>query len=350
MACSDAGSGPERAAARAARASVVARHRWRTGETLPWLLALGAYFFLPNYLFLGTRILILILFALSLDLILGYAGIVTLGHAAYFGLGAYIAGMLSAHAGWHEPITGLLLAGVGAAAFGWLSGLLLLRYRGLALLMLTLAVGIMLMELANVLEAWTGGFDGLYGITPAPLFGRFENDLFGRNYYVYSLVVLFLVFLVCRRLVHSPFGLVLQGLRDNEARMRAIGCDVLRAKLRVFALAAGIAGLAGGLFAQANAFVTLDVLSFARSGTVLIVLILGGVGRLYGAFVGATVYYLLEDQLAKLSPEFWQFGVGLALVLAVLFVRGGLLGLLVFATALWHRAMRIARRSTNRPP
>jgi branched-chain amino acid transport system permease protein len=194
--------------------------------------------------------------------------------------------------------------------------------------MLTLALGIMLMELANVLEAWTGGFDGLYGITPAPLFGRFENDLFGRNYYVYSLIVLFLVFVVCRRLVHSPFGLALQGIRDNERRMRAIGCDVLRTKLRAFALAAGIAGLAGGLFAQANAFVTLDVLSFMRSGTVLIVLILGGVGRLYGAFVGATVYYLLEDQLAKISPEFWQFGVGLVLVLVVLFARGGLLGLL----------------------
>ena len=338
MACSDAGSGPEGALTRAARASIVARHRWRAWEALPWLLALGALLALPSYLFLGTQILILVLFALSLDLILGYAGIVTLGHAAYFGLGAYIAGMLSAHGGWHEPITGLLAAGAGAAAFGWLSGLLLLRYHGLALLMLTLAVGIMLMELANVLEAWTGGFDGLYGITPAPLFGRFENDLFGRNYFAYSLGVLFLVFLGCRRLVHSPFGLVLQGVRDNEARMRAIGCDALRAKVTVFAIAAGIAGLAGALFAQANAFVTLDVLSFARSGTVLIVLILGGVGRLYGAFVGATVYYLLEDQLAKVSPEFWQFGVGLVLVLVVLFARGGLLGLLDAATSRWRRA------------
>ena len=333
MACSDERAARGRELTLAARAAVAARHRWRAWEALPWLLALGAYFAFPDYLFLGTQVLILVLFALSLDLILGYAGIVTLGHAAYFGLGAYVAGMLSAHAGWHEPISGLLLAGALAAAFGWLSGLLLLRYHGLALLMLTLAVGIMLMELANVLEAWTGGFDGLYGITPAPLLGRFENDLFGRNYYVYSLVVLFLVFLACRRLVHSPFGLTLQGVRDNQRRMCAIGCDVLRAKVTAFAIAAGIAGLAGGLFAQANAFVTLDVLSFARSGTVLIVLILGGVGRLYGAFVGATVYYLLEDQLAKISPEFWQFGVGLVLVLVVLFARGGLLGLLDLATS-----------------
>jgi branched-chain amino acid transport system permease protein len=337
MACSDARTAPEDAGAADARATVAARHGWRLSEASPWLLAVGAYFAFPDYLFLGTQVLILILFALSLDLILGYAGIVTLGHAAYFGLGAYVAGMLSAHVGWHEPLSGLVLAGLVAAAFGWLSGLLLLRYHGLALLMLTLALGIMMMELANVLEAWTGGYDGLYGITPAPLLGRFENDLYGGNYYVYSLVVLFLAFLACRRLVHSPFGLVLQGVRDNERRMRAIGCDVLRAKATAFAIAAGIAGLAGGLFAQSNAFVTLDALSFMRSGTVLIVLILGGTGRLYGAFVGATMYYLLEDQLAKISPEFWQFGVGLVLVLVVLFARGGLLGLLDVAGSRWRR-------------
>ena len=336
MACSDPRIASDARPA-GAREHVAARHRWRLAEALPWLLALGALLAFPDYLFLGTQVLILILFALSLDLILGYAGIVTLGHAAYFGLGAYVAGMLSAHLGWHEPLSGLLLAAMSAAAFGWLSGLLLLRYDGLALLMLTLAVGIMMMELANVLEAWTGGFDGLYGITPAPLLGRFENDLFGRNYYVYSLSVLFLVFLACRRLVHAPFGLVLQGVRDNERRMRAIGCDVLRAKVAAFAIAAAIAGLAGGLFAQSNAFVTLDVLSFARSGTVLIVLILGGVGRLYGAFVGAAVYHLLEDQLAKISPEFWQFGVGLVLVLVVLFAQGGLLGLVDAAASRWRR-------------
>jgi branched-chain amino acid transport system permease protein len=346
MACLVAPSAPEAASGiKAAWAQVARRHRLRPCEALPWVLALGACFVFPDYLFLGTQVLILIMFALSLDLILGYAGIITLGHAAYFGLGAYVAGMLSAHAGWHEPLSGLVLAGLVAAAFGWLSGLLLLRYHGLALLMLTLALGIMMMELANVLEAWTGGFDGLYGITPAPLLGRFENDLYGRNYYVYSLVVLFLVFVLCRRLVHSPFGLVLQGVRDNERRMRAIGCDVLRVKVTVFTIAAGIAGLAGGLFAQANAFVSLDALSFMRSGTVLIVLILGGAGRLYGAFVGATSYYLLEDQLAKISPEFWQFGVGLVLVLAVLFGRGGLLGLLDAAAARWRRPLRPTSRS-----
>jgi branched-chain amino acid transport system permease protein len=311
----------------AARARFAGRHRVRAVEALPWVLAPAAFALFPDYAYLGTQVLVLILFALSLDLILGYAGIVTLGHAAYFGLGAYTAGMLSAHLGWHEPISGLLLAAAAAALFGALSGMILLRYRGLTLLMLTLALGFLLMEAANALEELTGGFDGLYGITPAPLFGRFENDLYGHAYYWYALAVLFLAFVLCRRIVHSPFGLSLLGLRENERRMRAIGCAVLRRKLAIFTLAAGLAGLAGGLFAQANAFVSLDVFSFARSGTVLIVLVLGGAGRLYGAFLGGSVLYLLEDHLAKISPEFWQFGIGLVLVLAVLFWRGGLLGL-----------------------
>jgi branched-chain amino acid transport system permease protein len=324
----------------AARAAVAARHRWRPIEALPWLLATLAFVLFPDYAYLGTQVLILILFALSLDLILGYAGIVTLGHAAWFGLGAYVAGLLSARLGWQEPISGLLAAGLAAALAGWLSGMILLRYQGLALLMLTLALSIMLQEAANALAPWTGGFDGLSGITPGPLFGRFENDLYGHNYYWYCLAVLFLAFLLCRRIVHSPFGLSLQGLRENQRRMRAIGCDVLSRKVLIFTLSAALAGMAGGLSAQANAFVTLDVFGFARSGTVLIVLILGGTGRLYGAFVGGTVYYLLEDQLAKASPEFWQFGVGLVLALAVLFWRGGLLGLVDLGLARWRRVAR----------
>ena len=324
------------------RAVIAARHRFRWVEALPWLLAVAAFFLLPDYAYLGTQVIILILFALSLDLILGYAGIVTLGHAAYFGLGAYTAGMLSAHLGWHEPLSGLLAAAAAAALFGFLSGLILMRYHGLALLMLTLAVGFMLLETANAMEWLTGGFDGLYGITPAPLFGRFANDLYGHTYYWYSLTILFLAFLVCRRIVHSPFGLSLKGLRENERRMRAIGCDVLGRKVRVFTVATGLAGLAGGLFAQANAFVSLDVFSFHRSGTVLIVLLLGGSGRLYGAILGGAVLYLLEDHLARLIPEFWQFGIGLVLVLVVLFWRGGLLGLLDLVLARWRGARAAA--------
>lgn len=305
-----------------------ARERWRPAEAVPWLIAAGAFFVLPDYMILGTQVITMIIFALSLDLILGYAGIVTLGHAAYFGAGAYATGMLSAHLGWGEPISGLLFGGAVGGLIGFLSGWVLLRYHGLALLMLTLATSILLQELANVMEIWTGGFDGLLGIEIEPVFGLFENDLWGHTYYWYSLAILALCFLISRRLVNSAFGLSLVGIRENARRMHAIGSPVHWRLVTVYTISATMAGLAGALFAQLNAYVTLDVLSFARSGTVLIVLILGGTGRLYGAFAGAAVYVILEDELSRMSPEFWEFGVGLVLVLVVLFFRGGLLGAL----------------------
>ena len=303
------------------------RHRLRWIEALPWILAASAYVVLPDYLAFGTQVLITIIFALSLDLVLGYAGIVTLGHAAYFGAGAYTAGMLSAHLGWSEPISALAMAALGAGAVGLVSGAILLRYHGLTLLMLTLATALFLQELANANAGITGGFDGLLGIHFEPLLGMFEYDLWGRTSYGYALAVLFVVFVICRLIVHSPFGQSLIGIRENRRRMSAIGTPVRARLLAVYTLSAALAGVAGGLFAESNAFVTLDVLGFARSGAVLIILILGGTGRLYGAFLGTVVFMVLEDQLARLSPEFWQFGVGLVLVLVVLFARGGLLGL-----------------------
>ncbi|MDH3690463.1 MAG: branched-chain amino acid ABC transporter permease [Gammaproteobacteria bacterium] len=313
------------------------RHRWRAFEATPWLFAVAAFFVFPDYMAFGTQVLITIIFAISLDLILGYAGIVTLGHAAYFGAGAYAAGMLSAHLGWNEPISGLLIAGGVAAIVGFIFGFVLMRYHGLTLIMLTLATAIFLYELANANEAVTGGFDGLLGIQIAPVLGVFENDLWGHTYYWYSLAVLFLVFLIARTIIYSPFGRSLVGIRENVRRMHAIGTPVHRRLVIAYTISAAMAGIAGALFAQSNAFVTLDVLSFARSGTILIILILGGTGRLYGAFVGAVVYMLLEEELAKLSLEFWEFGVGLVLVLAVLFARRGLLGVLE------DIAVRIAR-------
>ncbi|HLI13672.1 MAG TPA: branched-chain amino acid ABC transporter permease [Alphaproteobacteria bacterium] len=310
-----------------AAAFFLRRHYFRAAEMLPWLAALAAYFLFPDYMAFGTQLLIMVLFALSLDLILGYAGIVSLGHAAFFGTGAYAAGLLSARLGWGEPITGLLAAAAAAAAVGFASGWLLLRYRGLTLLMLTLATAILLQELGNARADITGGFEGITGITIWPLFGRFDYDLYGHTYYLYSLAVLFLLFLAVRRIVYSPFGQALIGIRENVRRMHAIGSPVHRRLVTAYTISAAIAGVAGGLFAQSNAFVTLGVLGFERSASVLVMLILGGAGRLYGAFVGAAVYMLLEDNLAKLSPEFWQFGIGLLLVLTVLFARRGLLGL-----------------------
>lgn len=323
----------------AARRDFVRRDRWHWAEILPWIAGIGAFVLFPDYMALGTQIVIAIIFALSLDLILGYAGIVTLGHAAYFGAGAYAAGMLSAHLGWNEPITGLLFSGLVTGLFGFVTGLVLLRYHGLTLIMLTLAVAILLQEWANVQEPWTGGFDGLLGITIDPLFGVFEYDLWGHTYYWYSLAVLFLCFILARRIVHSPFGRSLVGIRENTHRMHAIGTPVYARLVAIYSISAAMAGIGGGLFAQSNAFVTLDVLSFSRSGAILIILILGGTGRLYGAFIGAVAYMLLEDELAKINPVLWEFGVGLALVLAVMFFRNGILG----AAERLARAAGIAR-------
>jgi len=303
-------------------------HRLRWAEALPWALAIAAFFLFPDYMALGTSVLIAIMFTLSLDLVLGYAGIVTLGHAAFFGTGAYATGMLSAHLGWGEPLTGLAFGGLAAALVGLISGWILLRYHGLTLLMLTLATAIMMQEWANAQEGVTGGFDGLQGVAIDPIFGVFGNDLFRHNYYLYALAVLAIMWYLARRIVYSPFGHALVGIRENVRRMHAVGSPVHRRLVTVYVISAAMAGVAGGLFAQVNAYVTLDVLSFERSGAVLIMLIMGGAGRLYGAFLGAAVYMILEDQLAKLSPEFWEFGVGLALVLVVLFGRRGLLGLI----------------------
>jgi branched-chain amino acid transport system permease protein len=303
--------------------TLIRRHRLRAIELLPWLLAIGAYFAFSDYLALGSQILIMILFALSLDLILGYAGIVTLGHAAYFGIGAYTAALMIADLGWNEPISGFLCAGLVAAASGLLSGWLLLRYRGLALLVLTLSTTIMLQQLGNLFRDFTGGYDGIPGVTVAPLFGRFDYDLYGHTYYLYCLAVLLVCFYAVRRIVYAPFGRALIGIRENVGRMHAVGSPVHRRLVIAYTISAGLAGIAGALFAQTNTLVTLGVFDFDQSAAVLMMLILGGAGWLYGAFVGATLYMVLQNELAKASPEFWQFGIGLSLIVVVLVARRG---------------------------
>jgi branched-chain amino acid transport system permease protein len=304
------------------------RHRLRLWEPLPWILALAFYVAFPNHLGFGTDLLITILFALSLDLALGYAGIVTLGHAAFFGAGAYTVGMLAHHGIWAEPITGLLLAGAVAALVGLGSGLVLLRTTGLTLLMLTLCTMALLEEAANMGERWTGGFDGLPNLPIPPLLGLFEfNPLYPNTQYIYALVVLLLCFVFVRTLVYSPFGQSLTGIRENTLRMHAVGAPVRWRLVACYTLSAAIAGIAGGLWAQANAYVNLSTLGLDRSATVLIILVLGGYGRLYGAFIGAVAYMALSHFLAKVYPTAWQLGLGLLLVLIALFARNGLLGL-----------------------
>ncbi len=315
---------------------LVRRHRLHPLELLPWLAAIGAYFLFPGYLPLGSQILIMILFALSLDLILGYAGIITLGHAAFFGVGAYTAGIYAIHVT-GEPLSGLVVAAVAAGIVGLVSGLIILRTHGLTLLMLTLATVFLIQETANKAGFITGGADGLRGIEMNQIFGAYRFDMFGRTAYIYSLIVLFLVWLFARLLVHSPFGRSLTGIRENVTRMHAIGTPVRRRLVTIYAISAALAGLAGALLTQTTQFVGLTVLSFERSGEIVIMLVLGGIGRLYGAFVGAAVFMIAKDELAKADPVFWYFWIGLLLVLVVMFARGGILGLV-------EQALRLVRK------
>jgi branched-chain amino acid transport system permease protein len=301
--------------------------RVRIAECLPWAAAIAVFFLLPEYLLLGARILTYILFALSLDLILGYAGIITLGHSAFFGTGAYAAGILAAKLGVTDPLL-LLLVAIGAAgALGVATGAVILRTRGLTQLMLTLAIAALCLEVAQKATAVTGGADGLSGIAIAPILGAFNFDMFGRTAYLWCLMLLFASWWLTRKIIYSPFGVTLCGIRENSVRMHAIGVPVYRRLLTAYTISAMIAGLAGALLAETNQFVGLNVLGFEPSGELMVMLILGGVGRLYGAFVGPLVYLTAQDFLAKQFPEYWYFGIGLMLVLVVLFARGGILGI-----------------------
>jgi len=304
------------------------RHRLRWWEALPWAAGLAVFFLFPNYLAFGTQVLVTILFALSLDLVLGYAGIVTLGHAAFFGAGAYTVGMLAAHWGWTEPLSGLVAAALVAGAVGLVSGWVVLRTHGLTLLMLTLCTMALLEQAANMFSGLTGGFDGMPGLSFEAILGLFEFDvLYFRSQYLYVLAVLFLCFVLVRLLVYSPFGRSLTGIRENLLRMHAVGAPVRARQVLAYAISAALAGVAGAVFVQATGYVNLAVLGLERAAGVLIILILGGYGRLYGAFVGAIVYMVLEHTLSKAYPTAWQLGLGLTLMVVALYARNGVLGL-----------------------
>jgi len=320
-------------------AAALPHYRLGAMDVLPWIAAIVAFFAFDTYLSLGAQILVMVIFGLSLDLALGFAGINTLGHAAFFGVGAYAAGYWNLHVS-PEPLGGLLAGGMAAGVVGLLSGWLLLRTHGLALLMLTMVVTVLLHEVANAWGSVTGGADGLSGVMPDPLFGVFQFDLFGKTAYLYALGVLFLVFLVVRTVVNSPFGLSLRGIRENTRRMHLVGASVHLRLVAAYALSAFLAGIAGGLGAQITRTVSLDRLTFQLSGDILIMLIIGGVGRLYGAFIGIPLYMLMLDRAAEVNPFHWMFFVGLALILLVRFAPGGLM-------ALDERRRRAAQEGTQ---
>ena len=318
--------------ARASLRVTLPNDRWRAPEIVFWLLPVVLYFAFPNYLVLGSQILIMGLFAVTLDLILGYAGIISLGHAAFFGVGAYTAGLLASH-GWGEPISGLLAAAVVAGIVGFLVSFLVVRGQDLTRLMVTLGVGLMLFEAANKAAFITGGVDGLSGIVMWKVLGIFSFDLAGRTAFWYSLVVVFLLFALARRIVNSPFGLSLRGIRDGPRRMPAIGSPVAKRLVAIFTVSAAIAGVAGALLAQTTQFVGIDSLGFPRSAELVVMLVLGGVGRLYGAMIGAAVFMMAKDYLSGLNPVFWEFWIGVILIVVVMVGRGGILGR---SEALWQ--------------
>ena len=314
-----------------------AQARWRPVEVAFWLATLLPCWLFPDYLVLASQIAITALFALSLDLILGYAGIVSLGHAAFFGLGAYTAGLASKY-GWGEPISGLVLGALVAGLVGYAASFIIARFRHLALIMITLGMGLLLEQAANSASWLTGGNDGLQGIKMWPVFNAFRFDLYGYTAYSYALVVLFLMFLLARRIINSPFGLSLRGIRENAIRMPALGAPS-RAHLRkIYTIAAVMAGVAGALLAQTTETVSLEALGFQRSADVLVILILGGTGRLYGGLIGAIIFMVARDQFSGNTPQFWYFWIGILLVAVVMFLPNGILGGLARLTAGWRRA------------
>ena len=306
-----------------------AQQRWRLSEIAFWLATLLPFVLVPDYLVLASQVAIAALFVLSLDLILGFSGIVSLGHAAYFGVGAYTAGIVSVH-GWGEPLSGVVIAGVVSGLFGYVTSFIIARFRHLALIMITLGLGLLVQEAANAASWLTGGFDGLQGIHTWKLFGRIEFDLYGYAAYSYALAVLFIVFVAARRIIHSPFGLALRGIRENGGRMPAIGAPTDSHIRTIYTIAAVIAGLAGALLTQTTETVSLEALGFQRSADVLVMLILGGAGRLYGGLIGAVVYMVARDQFSGLNPQFWYFWIGLLLIAVVMFLPTGILGGLAY--------------------
>ncbi len=285
---------------------------WVAAFVLPWLL--------PQKALMINEIAIVALFAMSLDLVLGYTGIVSLGHAAFFGFGAYSAALF---AKWvlPDPLLGLALAMVLCAVLGAIASVTIWRGTDLTRLMVTLGTALILLELANKFDGLTGGTDGLQGVLMGPVLGHFDFDLMGQVAAWYSISVALVLFLFMRRLVNSPFGATLKAIRDNRLRAMAIGISVNSRLTLVYTVAAAVAGAAGALLSQTTGFASLDVLAFDRSADVMLMLVIGGVGWLYGGILGAIVFKLLQDSLSAITPQYWMFWIGLILVLLTLVGR-----------------------------
>ena len=302
------------------RNAILDASRWKPWEPVLWLAAFAVPWLMPGHALIANEIAIVALFAISLDLVLGYTGIVSLGHAAFFGMGAYAAALFAKHV-MPDPLVGLAVGIAAATGVGAVASLTVMRGTDLTRLMVTLGVGLILMELANKLDWLTGGADGLQGVMMGPVLGRFEFDLYGQTAAWYSLTVLFICFLLARRLVFSPLGATFKAIRDNRQRAGAIGIPVTSRIAVAYTIAAALAGAAGALLAQTTGFASLDVFEFHRSADVMLILIIGGTGWLYGGVAGAIVFKLMHDLLSSITPQYWTFWLGLFLVVLVLVGR-----------------------------
>lgn len=303
-----------------ARDSLVRARRVKPWEPVVWLLAFAAPALFPGYALIINEVAIVALFAISLDLVLGYTGIVSLGHAAFFGMGGYAAALFAKHF-MPDPLLGLAVGVACATVLGLAASFTVLRGSDLTRLMVTLGVGLIMLELANKLDWLTGGADGLQGVIMGPVLGRWDFDIEGKVAAYYSLTVLVILFFVARRIVHSPFGATLMAIRDNRLRAMAIGIPVASRLVVVYTVAAAMAGAAGALLAQTTGFASLDLFEFHRSADVMLVLVVGGTGWLYGGVAGAIVFKLLQDVISAVTPQYWTFWLGLFLVVLVLVGR-----------------------------
>jgi len=276
------------------------------------------------YVSFASRIMIYALAATSLNLILGYGGMVSFGHAAFVGAGAYTVGILMTH-GLTSAWISWSLAVLCSALLALIIGAICLRTRGVYFIMITLAFAQMMYYVAISLKAY-GGDDGLTMPSRSKLGAGIDLADDTTFYYVVLAILTSLLYLL-HRLLAARFGQAIQAIRENEVRMQAIGFPTYRYQLICFAIAGGVAGLAGALLANQNSFVSPNLLQWTQSGTLMIMVILGGVGQLFGGVLGALVFRVLEEVLSGYT-EYWQLGVGVVLLLVVLFARRGVAGVL----------------------
>jgi branched-chain amino acid transport system permease protein len=289
--------------------------------------ALASYLLFPDYLLLLSNLFVLAIFALSYDLLQGHAGIVSLGHAAFFGLGAYTAALM-AKAGVAEPVAGLAGAMAVGAVAAFCIAPIVVRGTDFTRLLVTLGAGSLLYEAANKARWLTGGTDGLPDFDVGPVFGTFAFDFMGKTAFAYALAVLVVVVLFLTLVTQSPFGLALKGIRENVRRMPAIGAPVGRHLAVVYTLSGAIAALAGAVLAQINRFASIDMMGFDRSAEVMMMVTIGGTGNIAGVVSGAALFGYAKDFMSTISPKYWHLGLGVMLMLSVFVIRNGLAGII----------------------